>query len=33
MDRTPMSLEQATAFQHYEMTIAMLNKSMGICLR
>ena len=22
-----------TAYQHYEMTIAMLNKTMGLCLR
>ncbi|KAI1165488.1 DUF1763-domain-containing protein [Nemania serpens] len=24
---------QATVYKHYEMTIAMLNKSMGLCLR
>ncbi|KAK9417892.1 putative DUF1763-domain-containing protein [Seiridium unicorne] len=24
---------KATAFKHYDMTIAMLNKSMGLCLR
>ncbi|KAI0432868.1 DUF1763-domain-containing protein [Xylaria sp. FL1042] len=24
---------QATAYNHYDMTIAMLNKSMGLCLR
>ncbi|KAI1460898.1 DUF1763-domain-containing protein [Annulohypoxylon moriforme] len=24
---------QDTAFKHYDMTIAMLNKSMGLCLR
>ncbi|KAI9158557.1 UPF0593 mitochondrial protein [Paramyrothecium foliicola] len=25
--------EKAEAFRHYEMTLAMLNKSMGLCLR
>ncbi|KAK8039771.1 hypothetical protein PG993_008182 [Apiospora rasikravindrae] len=24
---------RATAYKHYDMTIAMLNKSMGLCLR
>ncbi|KAI0878485.1 DUF1763-domain-containing protein [Hypoxylon argillaceum] len=24
---------QATVYKHYDMTIAMLNKSMGLCLR
>ncbi|ODA82115.1 hypothetical protein RJ55_00620 [Drechmeria coniospora] len=26
-------LQQETALSHYEMTVAMLNKSMGLCLR
>ncbi|ORY64390.1 uncharacterized protein BCR38DRAFT_485548 [Pseudomassariella vexata] len=24
---------EATAYKHYDMTVAMLNKSMGLCLR
>jgi hypothetical protein len=24
---------EATAFSHYEMTVAMLNKTLGLCLR
>ncbi|ETS78761.1 hypothetical protein PFICI_08614 [Pestalotiopsis fici W106-1] len=30
----PLNREfRATAYKHYDMTIAMLNKSMGLCLR
>ncbi|KAI1136583.1 DUF1763-domain-containing protein [Hypoxylon sp. FL0543] len=37
-DRQPKKSEmevhmQKTAYKHYDMTIAMLNKSMGLCLR
>ncbi|KAK5997195.1 mitochondrial protein [Cladobotryum mycophilum] len=29
----PMKDHQQTASQHYDMTVAMLNKTMGLCLR
>ncbi|RDA93181.1 hypothetical protein CP533_3205 [Ophiocordyceps camponoti-saundersi (nom. inval.)] len=29
----PMQDEKSTALRHYQMTIAMLNSSMGLCLR
>lgn len=28
-----MKEANATAYNHYDMTVAMLNKTMGICLR
>ncbi|UNI19946.1 hypothetical protein JDV02_006088 [Purpureocillium takamizusanense] len=31
--RNDTKAEQETAMQHYDMTVAMLNKSMGLCLR
>jgi len=31
--RNDMEAEQETAMEHYDMTVAMLNKSMGLCLR
>ncbi|KAJ6441870.1 complex 1 protein (LYR family) domain-containing protein [Purpureocillium lavendulum] len=31
--RNDMKAEQETAFEHYDMTVAMLNKSMGLRLR
>ncbi|KAL3960237.1 hypothetical protein ACCO45_005354 [Purpureocillium lilacinum] len=31
--RNDMKAEQETAMEHYDMTVAMLNKSMGLCLR
>ena len=32
-DRNDMREDQQTALHHYDMTVAMLNKSMGLCLR
>ncbi|POR38909.1 Uncharacterized protein TPAR_00904, partial [Tolypocladium paradoxum] len=31
--KNDMKGEQETAMRHYDMTVAMLNKSMGLCLR
>ena len=33
MCRDPLKGEKDAAYKHYDMTIAMLNKSMGLCLR
>ncbi|KAJ4197585.1 hypothetical protein NW767_001171 [Fusarium falciforme] len=32
-ERTPMGEVKMTAYQHYDMTVAMLNKTMGLLLR
>ncbi|TQS32927.1 hypothetical protein Golomagni_06745 [Golovinomyces magnicellulatus] len=31
--KTDMKEKKSTAMQHYDMTVAMLNKTMGLCLR
>ncbi|KAM5351877.1 hypothetical protein ACJ41O_004600 [Fusarium nematophilum] len=31
--RSDMNIEAQTAYHHYDMTVAMLNKTMGLCLR
>lgn len=31
--RSPFKEFEAGAFDHYDMTVAMLNKTMGLCLR
>ncbi|KAF4980612.1 hypothetical protein FZEAL_3425 [Fusarium zealandicum] len=30
---TPMQEQTKTGYHHYDMTVAMLNKTMGLCLR
>ncbi|KAJ4316859.1 hypothetical protein N0V84_007651 [Fusarium piperis] len=32
-ERSPMGIVKMTAYQHYDMTVAMLNKTMGLLLR
>ncbi|OAA46369.1 hypothetical protein NOR_03122 [Metarhizium rileyi] len=33
LQRDPIKTERETAFDHYNMTVAMLNRTMGLCLR